>query len=167
MGHVNSGSFGSAHAAYHISNDYFLADEVYSGSLQDTVNFGLATESGSGFRSIALEIELGTTQDLRMKKPGHPGGIVKSEIIKPSGLSVTGAAEVLGVTRAALSALLNERAHLSPEMALRLEKAFGVSMDALMRIQNSYDIAQARRRADAINVAPYKGELDDSRRKDT
>jgi len=53
---------------------------------------------------------------------------------------VTDAAHVLGVTRPALSALLNERAHLSPEMALRIEKAFGVSMDTLMRMQNSYDI---------------------------
>jgi addiction module HigA family antidote len=68
---------------------------------------------------------------------------------------VTRAAEVLGVTRAALSALLNERSHLSPEMALRIEKAFGVSMDTLMRMQNSYDIAQTRRRAGEIKVAPF------------
>ena len=67
------------------------------------------------------------------------------------------AAQVLGVTRAALSAVLNERAHLSPEMALRVEKAFGVSMDTLMRMQNSYDIAQARKREGEINVAPFKG----------
>ena len=59
--------------------------------------------------------------------------------------------------RAALSAVLNERAHLSPEMALRVEKAFGVSMDTLMRMQNSYDIAQARKREGEINVAPFKG----------
>ena len=55
----------------------------------------------------------------------------------------------------ALSALLNERAALSPEMALRIEKAFGVSMDTLMRMQNSYDIAQARRRASEIKVARF------------
>jgi antitoxin HigA-1 len=82
---------------------------------------------------------------------------VKSEIIEALGLSVTRAAQVLGVTRAALSAVLNERAHLSPEMALRLEKAFGVSMDTLMRMQNSYDIAQTRKRAAEIEVAPYQG----------
>jgi addiction module HigA family antidote len=64
---------------------------------------------------------------------------------------------VLGVTRPALSALLNERAQFSPEMALRLEKAFGVSMDTLMRMQNSYDIAQARKREGEIQVAPFKG----------
>lgn len=64
------------------------------------------------------------------------------------------AADVLGVTRAALSALLNERAHLSPEMAIRIEKAFGVSMETLMRMQNSFDIAEARKKAEAVNVAP-------------
>lgn len=94
---------------------------------------------------------------VRMKNPAHPGGFVKSEIIEALGLSVTSAAQVLGVTRAALSAVLNERAHLSPEMALRIEKAFGVSMDTLMRMQNSYDIAQARKREGEIMVAPFKG----------
>lgn len=98
---------------------------------------------------------MATTQGLRMKNPAHPGGFVKSEIIEPLGLSVTNAAQVLGVTRPALSALLNERAHLSPEMALRLEKAFGVSMDTLMRMQNSYDIAQTRKREREIKVQPY------------
>lgn len=96
-------------------------------------------------------------QGIRMKNPAHPGGFVKSEIIQPLALSVTEAAKVLGVTRPALSALLNERAALSPEMALRLEKAFGVSMDTLMRMQNSYDIAQARRHAGKIKVARFAG----------
>ena len=95
-------------------------------------------------------------QGIRMKSPAHPGGFVKSEIIEPLGLSVTDAALVLGVTRPALSALLNERANLSSEMALRLEKAFGVSMDTLMRMQNSFDIAQTRKREGEIKVAPYK-----------
>jgi addiction module HigA family antidote len=96
------------------------------------------------------------TQGIRMKNPAHPGGFVKSEIIEPLGLSVTDAAVVLGVTRAALSAMLNARANLSPEMALRIEKAFGVSMDTLMRMQNSYDIALVRKQAGKIKVAPYK-----------
>lgn len=95
--------------------------------------------------------------DLRLRKPAHPGGFVKHEVLQPLGLSVTEAADALGVTRPALSALLNERAHLSPEMALRIEKAFGVSMDTLMRKQNSYDIAQARARADEIKVERYTG----------
>jgi len=94
---------------------------------------------------------------IRMKNPAHPGGFVKSEIIEAHELSVTDAARVLGVTRPALSALLNERSALSPEMALRIEKAFGVSMDTLMRMQNSFDIAQARKRAGDINVAPFVG----------
>lgn len=93
----------------------------------------------------------------RMKIPAHPGGFVKTEVIEPLGLSVTAAADVLGVTRAALSALLNERADLSSEMAIRIEKAFGISMETLMRMQNSFDIAEARKRAAAVNVAPYSG----------
>ena len=96
---------------------------------------------------------------IRMKSPSHPGGFVKFEVIEPLALSVTGAAKALGVTRPALSALLNGRAHLSPDMALRIEKAFGVSLDTLMRMQNSFDIAQARKRAGTIKVAPFKGRL--------
>jgi antitoxin HigA-1 len=93
---------------------------------------------------------------IRMKNPAHPGGFVKSEIVEALDLSVTDAAKALGVTRPALSALLNERAALSSEMALRIEKAFGVSMDTLMRMQNSYDIAQARRRAGKIKVVRFR-----------
>jgi len=68
---------------------------------------------------------------------------VRSEIVEALGLSVTGTARAWR-DAAALSALLNERVHLSAEMALRIEKAFGVSMDTLMRMQNSFDIAEAR-----------------------
>ena len=82
---------------------------------------------------------------------------MKQEVLKPLGLSVTDAADALGVTRPALSALLNQRAHLSPEMAIRIEKAFGVSMETLMRMQNSYDIAQARKREAEIKVERYTG----------
>ena len=93
---------------------------------------------------------------IRMKNPAHPGGFVKSEVIEALELLVTDAARALGVTRAALSAVLNERARLSPEMALRIEKAFGITMDTLMRMQNSYDIAQTRMRADEIEVALFE-----------
>ena len=96
------------------------------------------------------------TGGIRIKNPSHPGGFVKSEIIEALDLTVTEAARVLGVTRPALSALVNERAKLSPEMALRVEKAFGVSMDTLMRMQNSYDIARIRRREDEIDIEPFK-----------
>jgi addiction module HigA family antidote len=98
---------------------------------------------------------MNSAQGIRMKNPTHPGGFVKTEIIGPLELSVTEAARVLGITRAALSAFLNERASLSPDMAIRIEKAFGVSMETLMRMQNSYDIAQARRREREIRVARY------------
>ena len=103
------------------------------------------------------------TAGIRLKNPAHPGGFVKSEIIEPLGLTVTAAAQVLGVTRATLSTLLNERSQLSPEMALRVEKAFGVSMDTLMRMQNSFDIAQARKREGEIKVAPYRAVTADPR----
>ena len=96
------------------------------------------------------------TGNYRLKNPPHPGGFVKTEIIEPMELSVTDASKVLGITRAALSTFLNEHSSLSPEMALRIEKAFGVPMDTLMRMQNSFDIAQARKRAGEINVARYQ-----------
>ncbi|MEK6638933.1 MAG: HigA family addiction module antitoxin [Pseudomonadota bacterium] len=90
---------------------------------------------------------------IRMKNPVHPGSFVKTEIVEALELTVTRAAAKLGVTRPALSALLNERAAMSPEMAIRLDKAFGVSMETLMRMQNSWDIAQARKRWDEIEIA--------------
>jgi len=77
------------------------------------------------------------------------------EIIEPLGLSVTKAAQVLGVTRPALSALLNGRAALSSDMALRVEKAFGVRMDTLLRMQTAFEIAEARDRESNIKVKRY------------
>ena len=79
--------------------------------------------------------------DVKMTPP-HPGDFVRTEIVQALGLSVTKAAEVLGVRRARLSALLNGKAALSPEMALRIEKAFGTSMDMLMRMQAWHDTAR-------------------------
>lgn len=87
----------------------------------------------------------------------HPGQFIRTEILNPQGLSVTDAAKVLHVTRPALSALLNCRAALSPEMALRIEKAFGVKMDTLMAMQTSFDISQARKREGEIKVERYIG----------
>jgi antitoxin HigA-1 len=92
----------------------------------------------------------------RMHSPSHPGDFIKGEIIESLGLSVTEAAVALGVTRPTLSALLNERSSLSAEMALRIEKAFGVSMDTLMRMQTSYDIALQRGREGDIKVQRYE-----------
>lgn len=87
-----------------------------------------------------------------MKNPPHPGDFIRTEIIEPAGLSVTAAAAALQVSRPALSSLLNGKADLSGDMALRIEKAFGVKMDTLMRMQASYDIAQTRKRAKQIHV---------------
>jgi addiction module HigA family antidote len=87
-----------------------------------------------------------------MKNPVHPGEFIRTEIIESAGLSVTAAAMALGVSRPALSSLLNGKAALSGDMALRMEKAFGVKMDTLMRMQASYDIAQTRKREKAIHV---------------
>ncbi len=93
---------------------------------------------------------------VRMKNPSHPGIFVKSMVLEPLGLNVTDAAKALGVTRPALSNLLNANASLSPEMAIRLDKAFGVDMETLMRMQNNYDIARAKQRQGDIDVAPYR-----------
>jgi addiction module HigA family antidote len=85
-----------------------------------------------------------------MKNPPHPGDFIRTEMIEPAGLSVTAAAVALKVSRPALSNLLNGRADLSGMMALRLEKAFGVKMDTLMRMQSAYDIARTREREKEI-----------------
>jgi addiction module HigA family antidote len=89
-----------------------------------------------------------------IKNPPHPGDFIRTEIIEPAGLSVTAAAAALHISRPALSSLLNGKAGLSGEMALRLEKAFGVRMDTLMRMQSAYDIAQTRKREKKIRVRP-------------
>ena len=89
---------------------------------------------------------------MAVKNPPHPGDFIRTEIIKPSGLSVTAAAAALGVSRPTLSSLLNGKANLSGDMALRIEKAFGVKMDTLMRMQTSWDIAQTRKREKQIRV---------------
>lgn len=93
---------------------------------------------------------------VRASESAHPGGFVKRKVVEANGLSVTDAAQALGVTRPTLSALLNGRSHLTPEMALRIEKAFGVSMDRLMRMQNSFDISEVRKRESEIEVAPFR-----------
>ena len=92
---------------------------------------------------------------LRMARPAHPGQFIKMEVIEALSLSVTQAARILGVTRPALSALLNGRAALSPAMALRIEKAFGPKMDTLLRMQTAYEIAEARNREADIKVKRY------------
>jgi addiction module HigA family antidote len=94
-----------------------------------------------------------------MRNPSHLGGFIRREVLEPLGLSVTEAASALDVTRQTLSNLVNEKATLTADMALRLEKAFGVSMELLMRMQLAYDLAQARARAGTIKVKRYKTAL--------
>jgi antitoxin HigA-1 len=93
---------------------------------------------------------------MTMKNPPHPGDFIRTELVEPAGLSVTAAAKALCVSRPTLSSLLNGKADLSGEMALRLEKAFGVKMDTLMRMQVSYDIAQTRKHAKHVHVRRLK-----------
>ncbi len=92
---------------------------------------------------------------MSMKNPPHVGGFIRLEIVAPLGLSVTDAASALGVTRQALSNLLNERTSLSADMALRIEKAFGPNMDHLMRMQLAFDLVEARRREAEIKVKRF------------
>ena len=88
-------------------------------------------------------------------KPPHPGQFVQTEILEELGLSVSKAAEVLGVRRSTLSDLVNEKSSLSPEMAVRIELAFNVKADMLSRMQAWYDVEEVRGRASELNVYPY------------
>jgi addiction module HigA family antidote len=90
-----------------------------------------------------------------MKKPPHPGDFIRTEIVEPAGLTVTAAAAALRVSRPVLSSLLNGKADLSGDMALRIEKAFGVKMDTLMRMQAACDIAATRKREKQIRVRRF------------
>ena len=91
-----------------------------------------------------------------MYNPPHPGEVIRTEIIEGNGLSVTEAARALGVSRQALSGLLNGKVDLSGDMALRIEKAFGPKLETLMGMQSAYDIFQARQRACEIHVRRYR-----------
>ncbi len=92
---------------------------------------------------------------MSMLNPPHPGRIVRQECIEALDLSVTEAAKVLGVTRQALNNLVNEKAAISPEMAIRLEKAFGSTADTWLRMQAAYGLAQARKKENNIQVQRF------------
>ncbi|MFZ3265794.1 MAG: HigA family addiction module antitoxin [Terriglobales bacterium] len=87
-----------------------------------------------------------------MKNPAHPGRIVKSACLEPLGLSVTEGAKVLGVTRQTLNNVIHGKSGISPEMALRLTKAFGSTAETWLRMQVAYDLAQARKNESKIKV---------------
>ena len=91
-----------------------------------------------------------------MKNPPHPGKVVRASCLEPLGLNVTEGAKVLGVSRQALSNLVNGRAGMSAEMAIRLAKAFGSTTETWIRLQAAYDVAQAKAREDQIKVERYK-----------
>jgi len=89
-----------------------------------------------------------------MKNPPHPGRVVRQDCVEPLDLTITGAAKVLGVTRQALNNLVNGKAGISPEMAVRLSKAFGGSPEMWLRLQANYDLAQLQQ--DQIDVKRYR-----------
>lgn len=91
-----------------------------------------------------------------MTKAIHPGYFLRAEIVDRLSLTVGEAATALGVTRQALSAVLNGRASVTPDMALRFEKAFDVSLEMLLTMQTGHDIAMARQRASRLKVAPFQ-----------
>ena len=90
---------------------------------------------------------------MAMKNPPHPGPSVRHDCLEPLGLSVSEAAERLGVSRKQLSDLVNGHAGISPEMAIRLDKAFGGGAETWYRLQAAYDLAQALKRANSIKVS--------------
>ncbi len=87
-----------------------------------------------------------------IKIPPHPGLSVRHDCLEPLGLSVTEAAKKLGISRKQLSDIVNGHSGISPEMAIRLDKAFGGSADTWFRLQAAYDLAQAKKTADSIKV---------------
>ncbi len=91
-----------------------------------------------------------------MKNPPHPGRSIKDACLDPLGLTVTEGARVLDVARHTLSRLINAQAGVSPDMAIRLEKAFGSSADVWLRMQAAYDLAQARTHENRIDVKRYE-----------
>ena len=93
---------------------------------------------------------------MRMKNPVHPGRIVRSSCLEPLKLSVTDAAKILGVTRLTLNNIVNEKSGISPEMAIRLSKAFGSTPEMWLRMQLAHDLAKARQHENDIKVTRYE-----------
>jgi len=87
--------------------------------------------------------------------PAPPGEFIRDQILNPLNLSISKAAEVIKIRRPTLSDIINGKARLNSDVALRLEKAFGVSMDLLLRMQTAYEVAKARERSEEVDVQPY------------
>lgn len=94
-----------------------------------------------------------------MKNPSHPGEIILEDTLPAYGHTIASAARVLGITRANLDRVLKGKASLSHELALKIEKAFGVSAELMTAVQNNYDLAQARKRADEITAGIERQKL--------
>jgi addiction module HigA family antidote len=122
-----------------------------SESLQNILSFEIRILDETGWYGVFKAGE----ENMFMKNPPHPGNFIRTEIVEAAGLTVTAAAIALRVSRPTLSSLLNGKADLSGDMALRIEKAFGVKMDTLMRMQSSYDIAKTRKREKQISVPRF------------
>jgi len=90
-----------------------------------------------------------------MKNPAHPGRVVRTACLEPLGLSVTEGAEILGVTRQTLNNVIHAKSGISPQMAIRLSKAFGSTPETWLRMQLAYDLAQARKGESKIRVRRY------------
>lgn len=98
-----------------------------------------------------------------MKNPVHPGRIIRQEYFEALDISIADAARRIKVSRQALSSVLNGKADLTADMALRLEKAFGIDLETFLRIQNSYNIAQARQRQERSRLKIVRYEVDSPR----
>ncbi len=127
---------------------------------------GASPEVMTSAVTAPLEVQLGQMQGLnqmlsassggvKKPKPPHPGDLIRTEVIEALGLTVSKAAEILKVRRATLSDLLHGKAALTPEMALRIEKAFGPEMDHLLRMQLAYDVAKTRQHARGLSIKRY------------
>src|SRR6266446_1427924 len=100
---------------------------------------------------------------MTMKKPPHPGLSVRHDCIEPLDLSITEAADILGVTRQTLNNLVDGKSGISPEMAIRLDKAFGGGAETWLRLQMAYDLAQARQHESEIKVKRVSRRLEEPR----
>jgi len=111
---------------------------------------------------LRLNLSITTREEeniMPMKNPTHPGLVVRHDCLEPLGLSVTAGARVLGVTRQALNNVVNGKSGISPEMAIRLSKAFGSTPETWLRMQLAYDLAAARKNESKIKVRRQQVEV--------
>jgi antitoxin HigA-1 len=136
-------------------SEHLDSPEMIVGYLRETFAYKDPNVFLAALADVEKALKRMTDSDVRMKNPLHPGGFVKTEILEPLGLSMVDAAKVLNVSGAHLRVFLTGDAPLSPDLAARLAKAFGLSMDTLLRMQNAYDIAEAHRRESEIAVERF------------